>query len=262
MNYWTTINLVLIFLLLFGLLIYLAICLVFTRAYQHYRVFKINSTRATISSDERQALISFFVQQWELTGYEVVLTKVKFLNIGKSLKKGAHKIIISSQNFISLGYEIDYLLSRLWFSSQYLQKNRQVRVYALITNYLVLFLMIGYCLCFLLQVVFFIVMVVINPTTVHHDFFLFLWKVPLLTIVAFFSGGLMISFIYFLNQLKKVLESNYTHDTLPLVKTNFPTLVDDFKIARQYAGENKIAYNFAFKTKTHHLKWLGPFVKY
>gem|GEM_PF-2930786 len=76
----------------------------------------------------------------------------------------------------------------------------------------------------------------------------------MLTIIALFSGGLIIGFIYFLNQLKKVLELDYTHDTLTLLKTSFPTLINDFKVARQYASENKIAYNFAFKTKTHLLK--------
>lgn len=262
MNYWITVNLVFILLLLFGLIIYLTVCLVFTKAYQQYHVLKINSTKETISGDEKKAMISFFAQQWELTDYEVILTKAKFLNIGKSLKRGSHKIILSHQNFISLGYEIDYFLSRLWFSSQQLKKNRQVKIYALIMNYLVLLLIVLYCLCFFLQVVFFVVMIVINPNSVHDNFFLFLWKVPLLTIIALFSGGLIIGLVYFLNQLKKVLELNYTYDTLTLLKTNFLAYVDDFKIARQYASENKIAYNFAFKTKTHFLKWLGPFVKY
>ncbi|ATG97281.1 hypothetical protein [Mesoplasma lactucae] len=263
MNLQTTLNLVLLLILFLAMVVFLIIKMVYTKNFQQLVTPRINSRNIVVSNHDLDMMIEYYKNRFELDDYEITRPD-KFLNFGRNLNKHKKQIAISKRYFDSVGYEIDYFISRLWFSSRQLKKDNQVKVYSLVANFLIGFTIWCYVAIIVLQIILFIIIVAKGGSDIQNPFLKFIWKVPVFDIIAFCLIALLLAFFLFLNEMKIVIQDKYTKDVLMDFKENFLNYYDDLKAAMTYDSEIHLSYNFAFKNRNdiEGIKWLGPFVKY
>ncbi|SYV96000.1 Uncharacterised protein, partial [Mycoplasma putrefaciens] len=86
-----------------------------TKSYLNHTVPYINSSNNNITSTEINNLIKNFQIMFNLKEYQVIYTDTeKMIKIFKNVHKNKKQIFISKRIFESTGYELDYLISRLW----------------------------------------------------------------------------------------------------------------------------------------------------
>ncbi|ATZ21082.1 hypothetical protein [Mesoplasma coleopterae] len=236
--------------------------LYFNRAYINYQVPRINSYNDVISSKEIERIIEQFKRIYNLADYEIIYASTEnYINLFRNLNKNKKQIVISKKIFESVGYEIDYIISRLWIASKINEKNGLVRGYKwlLVTiPFLSLALM---CICLLMNCVLFGYMS--GRTNENTDkIILWVWKIPMFSILFFIGLISMIISYLFSFKVKETIEYNYSNEISSLVKIALEEYVQDFVSARTYAQNIKISYLPLIKNSDfwENSKWVGPFV--
>ncbi|AEM68755.1 hypothetical protein [Mycoplasma putrefaciens] len=244
-----------------------------TKSYLNHTVPYINSSNNNITSTEINNLIKNFQIMFNLKEYQVIYTDTeKMIKIFKNVHKNKKQIFISKRIFESTGYELDYLISRLWISAKQIQKDNKL------TTYKTLIYTIPYTLFFLITVSFifsvflyiyhrsntnFMIDNTSNDRISQFEFvLLWLWINPISSYLCF--AFLMCLFVtYYLSiRYKQKLEIYYNDEVTKLVKTTISEYEFDFKAARTYAQSIKLSYipvMKVFNFWTNHYKWTGPF---
>ncbi|ATZ18238.1 hypothetical protein [Mesoplasma melaleucae] len=236
--------------------------LYFNRAYYNYHVPRINSYNDVISSKEIEKIINQFKKIYHLNDYDVIYVNTdNYINIFKNLNKSKKQIIISKKIFESVGYEIDYIISRLWMASKVSQKNGLIRSYKLAVVIMPFLSLLTMCICLLANCILFGYMS--GRTVEETDKVLWwIWKIPIISII-FFTAFISMIISYLISiKIKESIEYNYNNEISGLVKIALEEYVQDFINARTYAQNIKISYLPIIKSSDfwENSKWLGPFV--
>ncbi|WP_026389691.1 hypothetical protein [[Acholeplasma] multilocale] len=241
-----------------------------TKTYHNYVVPKISTYNDVIDSKNIEKLLIEFKLMFNLKDYEIIYTETdKFIKIFKNLNKKKKQIIISKKIFESVGYEIDYLISRIWISAKQIEKDSKVRTYRATLSFtpkLFMGLMfVGYALQ---TVIFFYCLSQTTPnatlgtdTTSLVGFMNFLWRIPLIaTFIVVLMGALLINYM-FLIKAKEIIETEYNVEIVGLVKNVIYDFYNDFVAARTYAQNITLPAIPLMKGNDfwNNWKWMGPF---
>lgn len=230
----------------------------FAKWYHDWHVLEINSGHDIIDSQTLDQLITETQKRLKLSDYQLEFEDSDYeQRLFWNLKRRQKKIVFTKRVFPSVGYELDYLLSRLWLSSKELSKNRLVINYKWVVKYL------PYCYLFLIVFCFFAQTIVFflgisQQGTIINPVIDFLWINPIFAflVVIFFAIWMFNFYIAF--DLKVKIEMLYNQEIIPLTKEILGIYTFDFLAARRYAQELRIPYALTFKNRLD--KWLGPFV--
>ncbi|MDQ0567770.1 hypothetical protein [Mycoplasma yeatsii] len=266
-------NLVLLIINIFLLGSILMLYLFYTKTYINHRVPYINSSNNNITSTEINNIILNFKIMFNLKDYEVIYTDTeKMIKIFRNVNKSKKQIIISKRIFESTGYEIDYLISRLWISSKQIQKDNKL------TFYKTLIYIIPYTLLSLIIISFTFSLFLYLYNQITNEFnqmhssnaivssseytLAWFWINPVSGYLCFaFVLCLFINY-YISMRYKNRLEIYYNEEVTKLVKSAINEYEFDFKAARTYAQSIKLTYipvMKIFNFWNNHYKWTGPF---
>ncbi|EOA07512.1 Hypothetical protein, predicted transmembrane protein [Mycoplasma yeatsii 13926] len=266
-------NLVLLIINIFLLGSILMLYLFYTKTYINHRVPYINSSNNNITSTEINNIILNFKIMFNLKDYEVIYTDTeKMIKIFRNVNKSKKQIIISKRIFESTGYEIDYLISRLWISAKQIQKDNKL------TFYKTLIYIIPYTLLSLIIISFTFSLFLYLYNQITNEFnqmhssnaivsssqytLAWFWINPVSGYLCFaFVLCLFINY-YISMRYKNRLEIYYNEEVTKLVKSAINEYEFDFKAARTYAQSIKLTYipvMKIFNFWNNHYKWTGPF---
>ncbi|WP_434324993.1 hypothetical protein [Mycoplasma capricolum] len=261
-----TVNTLAIFLIL---LIYL----ITTRSYLNHQVPFINSSNLVINSTDVNKVIRQFQIMFNLTDYKIIYTDTdNMIKVFKNINKNKKQIIISKRIFESVGYELDYLISRLWISAKQVKKDSLLKVYRLtiltIPTVLITMLsifMLGSIFLFAYNTItniFEVNNLATNQNNMNINFLYKLWKYMIFNYLSF-SMILCLFINYYISIIiKNKIELYYNDEVSKLVSSALEMYEYDFKAARIYALSIKWTYIPVFKINnfwTNHYKWTGPF---
>ncbi|ASZ09314.1 hypothetical protein CK556_03090 [Mesoplasma chauliocola] len=256
------INLMLLIVNFIVLITLLFSMLYFSRAYYSYQVPRINSYNDVISSKEIERIINQFKKVYNLADYDVIYSNTEsYISLFKNLNKRKKQIIISKKIFESVGYEIDYIISRLWISAQLKEKNNLIRGYKALLVYVPILSLVTILICLLLNCILFGYMSG-RELEQLDDLLVWLWKIPLFSIL-YFTAFLSLLFGYLISfKVKETIEYNYNNEMSGLVKIALEEYVQDFVSARTYSQNIRISYIPLIKSSDfwENSKWMGPFV--
>ncbi|PPE05269.1 hypothetical protein [Williamsoniiplasma lucivorax] len=232
--------------------------LFYIRFYNNWNIPQINSANDVISNESIKTVINTFLKEYKLEDYEVVFTDHhSHFKPFSNLKKHKKQILISKHLFVSVGYELDYIVSKIWLSAQEIKKNPRAIFYKISIKWMNWTLMIIAILAYLLQTVISFYLMVVNDLTGISNFFAFLLTSSIGTIL------LLATFVFFLFnyllswKLKEQMELAYNKDTVMIFKNTLSEYYFDFIAAREMATNIRSPLiNFGKKTT----KWFGPFV--
>ncbi|AUF83672.1 hypothetical protein CXP39_02585 [Mesoplasma syrphidae] len=254
----------------FALFSILFVYLVTTKSYNSYQVPRISTYNDVIKSSDIERLLIEFKTMFNLGDYDIIYSETdKYVKIFKNLNKRKKKIIISKKIFESVGYELDYLIARIWLSAKTTQKDNKVLIYKLTVIIFPVILVWSILILYILQTGVFFTGINYHATYTNEaekswliKTIVWLWKTK-------FIGFLMISFLTILvvdflvaYRYKEIIENEYNNEIIGLVKTVMEDFYKDFIAARTYAQDIKYPFVPILKTATfwEQSKWLGPFV--
>ncbi|ATZ18848.1 hypothetical protein ESOMN_v1c04660 [Williamsoniiplasma somnilux] len=244
-----------------GLIIGIMITYLFFNAhYNKWLVPRINTYNDVIDSKTLNSLIEEFRLMFNLKDYEIIFSDdLKPHKLFWNLKKRQKQIIISKRIFESVGYELDYIISRIWISAKEINKDNKIKNYKFVTKYITNTLLLLIVLFYLLQSLIFFYCISKNIDTIaQNSFIFFLWKNFIVAILVIIFTSMFIINYLVAYRLKEKIELYYNYEISNLVKIVFEQFEYDFRAARTYAQQIKIPIIFIFNQK--HNKWLGPFV--
>ncbi|WP_027063137.1 hypothetical protein [Mesoplasma seiffertii] len=254
----------------FALFSLLLVYLITTRNYNHYQVPRINTYNDVIKSSDIERLLVEFKTMFNLREYEIIYTETdKYIKIFKNLNKKKKQIVISKKIFESVGYELDYLIARIWLSAKAAQKDNKVLIYKLTVIIFPLILIWSILVLYVFQTTTFFIGVSQHATytsEIERGWFfkaiVWLWNTK-------FVGFLIISLLIILivnflvaYRYKEIIEHEYNNEIIGLVRTVMNDFYKDFIAARTYAQDIKYPFIPLIKTANfwEQSKWLGPFV--
>ncbi|WP_434335662.1 hypothetical protein V2P56_02765 [Mycoplasma capricolum subsp. capricolum] len=266
-------NFILLIVNTLAIFLILLIYLITTRSYLNHQVPFINSSNLVINSTDVNKVIRQFQIMFNLTDYEIIYTDTdNMIRVFKNINKNKKQIIISKRIFESVGYELDYLISRLWISAKQVKKDSLLKVYRLtiLTIPTVLIIMLS---IFMLGSIFLFayntitnIFEVNNLTTSQNNMninFLYkLWKYMIFNYLSFSMIICLFINYYISIIIKNKIELFYNDEVSKLVSSALEMYEYDFKAARIYALSIKWTYIPVFKINnfwTNHYKWTGPF---
>lgn len=258
-------NLALIIVSFFLLALYFFIRLYFTYQFRNTMTLRIESNNDVISNNEINDVVKKIQKEFNLEEWIVNYGELKYSNFGRGINWKKKTIDIARLPMTSVGYELDYVISRLWYVKQIKSKHYLVRVFSFVSNWWMKLVPYLCILLFILQaVIFFYGVGNHDGQTITNDGMKWLFDFPLIFILVFLfllSIGMMFSF---LQLMKTNLENEYTKDTLKIFKEQMNNFLFDFKSARTYSQRISIGYNFAMikKNKAMLIHWVGPFLNY
>ncbi|CDZ18455.1 hypothetical protein FOY74_03045 [Mycoplasma capricolum subsp. capripneumoniae] len=251
----------------------LLIYLITTRSYLNHQVPFINSSNLVINSTDVNKVIRQFQIMFNLTDYEIIYTGTdNMIKVFKSINKNKKQIIISKRIFESVGYELDYLISRLWISAKQVKKDSLLKAYKLtiltIPTVLIIMLsifMLGSIFLFAYNTItniFEVNNLTTNQNNMNINFLYKLWKYMIFNYLSF-SMILCLFINYYISIIiKNKIELYYNDEVSKLASSALEIYEYDFKAARIYALSIKWTYIPVFKINnfwTNHYKWTGPF---
>ncbi|ADR24389.1 conserved hypothetical protein [Mycoplasma leachii PG50] len=250
----------------------LLIYLITTRSYLNHQVPFINSSNLVINSTDINKAIRQFQIIFNLTDYEIIYTDTdNMIKVFKNINKNKKQIIISKRIFESVGYELDYLISRLWISAKQVKKDGLLKVYRLTILTIPTFLIIMLSLFMLANLFLFIynfftnvfeVNSLNNQNNMNINFLYKLWKYMIFNYLSFSMIICLFINYYISIIIKNKIELYYNDEVSKLVSSALEMYEYDFKAARIYALNIKWTYIPVFKINnfwTNHYKWTGPF---
>ncbi|QIN42505.1 hypothetical protein FOY62_03055 [Mycoplasma capricolum subsp. capripneumoniae] len=251
----------------------LLIYLITTRSYLNHQVPFINSSNLVINSTDVNKVIRQFQIMFNLTDYEIIYTGTdNMIKVFKNINKNKKQIIISKRIFESVGYELDYLISRLWISAKQVKKDSLLKAYKLtiltIPTVLIIMLsifMLGSIFLFAYNTItniFEVNNLTTNQNNMNINFLYKLWKYMIFNYLSF-SMILCLFINYYISIIiKNKIELYYNDEVSKLASSTLEIYEYDFKAARIYALSIKWTYIPVFKINnfwTNHYKWTGPF---
>ncbi|AJK51620.1 hypothetical protein FOY66_03060 [Mycoplasma capricolum subsp. capripneumoniae] len=251
----------------------LLIYLITTRSYLNHQVPFINSSNLVINSTDVNKVIRQFQIMFNLTDYEIIYTGTdNMIKVFKNINKNKKQIIISKRIFESVGYELDYLISRLWISAKQVKKDSLLKAYKLtiltIPTVLIIMLsifMLGSIFLFAYNTItniFEVNNLTTNQNNMNINFLYKLWKYMIFNYLSF-SMILCLFINYYISIIiKNKIELYYNDEVSKLASSALEIYEYDFKAARIYALSIKWTYIPVFKINnfwTNHYKWTGPF---
>ncbi|WP_342269278.1 hypothetical protein [Spiroplasma endosymbiont of Aspidapion aeneum] len=254
------------FLLILGLevLFLFIIELINTIKIRTHTVLQINASNNNVSTTQLKKWIDllkveFNIQEWVVEYRE----SNKYKNCLNCVDKKAKKIIIPKWEFISVGYEIDYLFATLYASSKIINKDKFFLRMNFIANYLILILKICLILSLIIHIVFHYFITNQDSSFYQEHHLLFEnyanWYINQTIGVGLFI--MIIVIIYCIDKYcKNAFENLYERDIYDFVKKECIGYDYDFYVARQYSRMHKIwliSLN-KFSKKTDSLKYMGP----
>lgn len=229
----------------------------FTKTYQSWHVWQINTGNDVINSTELNQIVKEFRILLNLKKYKIVFVDDdKHHKLFSNLKKSKKQIVINKQIFVSVGYELDYLISRLWLSSQEIKKSSLIRWYKILVKYLPTILIVLGFLSYLFNTFIFVIGLTYLDS-LDSKFINFLWYKPVVALLTMIFFGLLGLVFYGAVKVKAKVELAYNQEILGLAKKVLDTYYLDFTAARQYAQRIQIPFLLTFHSKRE--KWLGPF---
>ncbi|WFQ94450.1 hypothetical protein [Mycoplasma feriruminatoris] len=269
----SVINFVLLIVNCLFIFLILLIYLLTTRSYLNHQVPFINSSNLVINSTDINKVIRQFQVMFNLNDYQIIYTDTdNMIKVYKNINKNKKQIIISKYIFESVGYELDYLISRLWISAKQVQKDNLIRTYRItiltIPTLLVILLSLSMCGNFFLFIynaitdIFEVNNLTSNQNNMNNSFLYKLWKYMIFNYLSFsFIICLFINY-YISIAIKNKIELYYNTEVSKLVSSSLEMYEYDFKAARVYALSIRWTYIPVFKMNnfwTNHYKWTGPF---
>ncbi|WP_369024688.1 hypothetical protein [Mycoplasma capricolum] len=266
-------NFILLIVNTLAIFLILLIYLITTRSYLNHQVPFINSSNLVINSTDVNKVIRQFQIMFNLTDYEIIYTDTdNMIKVFKNINKNKKQIIISKRIFESVGYELDYLISRLWISAKQVKKDSLLKVYRLtiltIPTVLIIMLsifMLGSIFLFAYNTItniFEVNNLTTNQNNMNINFLYKLWKYMIFNYLSF-SMILCLFINYYISIIiKNKIELYYNDEVSKLVSSALEMYEYDFKAARIYALSIKWTYIPVFKINnfwTNHYKWTGPF---
>ncbi|WP_434334725.1 hypothetical protein V2P43_01505 [Mycoplasma capricolum subsp. capricolum] len=266
-------NFILLIVNTLAIFLILLIYLITTRSYLNHQVPFINSSNLVINSTDVNKVIRQFQIMFNLTDYEIIYTDTdNMIKVFKNINKNKKQIIISKRIFESVGYELDYLISRLWISAKQVKKDSLLKVYKLtiltIPTILITMLsifMLGSIFLFAYNTItniFEVNNLTTNQNNMNINFLYKLWKYMIFNYLSF-SMILCLFINYYISIIiKNKIELFYNDEVSKLVSSALEMYEYDFKAARIYALSIKWTYIPVFKINnfwTNHYKWTGPF---
>ncbi|WP_434336144.1 hypothetical protein [Mycoplasma capricolum] len=266
-------NFILLIVNTLAIFLILLIYLITTRSYLNHQVPFINSSNLVINSTDVNKVIRQFQIMFNLTDYEIIYTDTdNMIKVFKNINKNKKQIIISKRIFESVGYELDYLISRLWISAKQVKKDSLLKVYKLtiltIPTVLITMLsifMLGSIFLFAYNTItniFEVNNLTTNQNNTNINFLYKLWKYMIFNYLSF-SMILCLFINYYISIIiKNKIELYYNDEVSKLVSSALEMYEYDFKAARIYALSIKWTYIPVFKINnfsTNHYKWTGPF---
>ncbi|QIN44571.1 hypothetical protein [Mycoplasma capricolum] len=251
----------------------LLIYLITTRSYLNHQVPFINSSNLVINSTDVNKVIRQFQIMFNLTDYEIIYTGTdNMIKVFKNINKNKKQIIISKRIFESVGYELDYLISRLWISAKQVKKDSLLKAYKLtiltIPTVLIIMLsifMLGSIFLFAYNTItniFEVNNLTTNQNNMNINFLYKLWKYMIFNYLSFFMILCLFINYYISIIIKNKIELYYNDEVSKLASSALEIYEYDFKAARIYALSIKWTYIPVFKINnfwTNHYKWTGPF---
>ncbi|MCK8461700.1 hypothetical protein MZO39_01520 [Mycoplasma capricolum subsp. capricolum] len=266
-------NFILLIVNTLAIFLILLIYLITTRSYLNHQVPFINSSNLVINSTDVNKVIRQFQIMFNLTDYEIIYTDTdNMIKVFKNINKNKKQIIISKRIFESVGYELDYLISRLWISAKQVKKDSLLKVYRLtiLTIPIVLITMLS---IFMLGSIFLFAYNTItnifevnnlttNQNNMNINFLYKLWKYMIFNYLSFSMIFYLFINYYISIIIKNKIELYYNDEVSKLVSSALEMYEYDFKAARIYALSIKWTYIPVFKINnfwTNYYKWTGPF---
>ncbi|WP_434333389.1 hypothetical protein V2P58_02695 [Mycoplasma capricolum subsp. capricolum] len=266
-------NFILLIVNTLAIFLILLIYLITTRSYLNHQVPFINSSNLVINSTDVNKVIRQFQIMFNLTDFEIIYTGTdNMIKVFKNINKSKKQIIISKRIFESVGYELDYLISRLWISAKQVKKDNLLKAYKLtiltIPTVLIIMLsifMLGSIFLFAYNTItniFEVNNLTTNQNNMNINFLYKLWKYMIFNYLSF-SMILCLFINYYISIIiKNKIELYYNDEVSKLVSSALEMYEYDFKAARIYALSIKWTYIPVFKINnfwTNHYKWTGPF---
>lgn len=230
------------------------------KIYRNWSSLEINSSNSNINNATLENFAKTFSKYLKLEHFDInLVSDENYFRIFSNWDKKRQTIIISKKFFLSVGYELDYISSRIWLSCETKSKNPQVFWYRFLVKYLSPFFLFLIFISFFIQFTIFLVVGIKagNNTSYIVDF---LWRVPIFGLLVIFSALAMALNYYFLVQIKKSIELEYNKVIIRFVKKYFPIYFYDIQAARKY--DQTVHYPYLWLVGKQHDKWLGAFVYY
>ncbi|QVK09030.1 hypothetical protein [Mycoplasma mycoides] len=272
MNF-SLVNFVLLIINLLMIFLILLIYLITTRSYLNHQVPFINSSNLVINSTDINKAIRQFQIMFNLTDYQIIYTDTdNMIKVFKNINKNKKQIIISKRIFESVGYELDYLISRLWISAKQIKKDNLLKAYRLTLLTIPTLLITLLSLSMLINLFLFVYNVITdnfqisnltnNQNNMNINFLYKLWKYMIFNYLSFSLIICLFINYYISIIIKNKIELYYNDEVSKLVSSSLEMYEYDFKAARIYALNIKWTYIPVFKINnfwTNHYKWTGPF---
>lgn len=260
MNY---VNLILLMINFMSFVFLSFIYLYFTRQYYIYRVPRINTYNDVISGKQIEAIITRLKIIYNLQDYEIVYNSThKYIKLFKNLQKNK-KITISKRIFESVGYEIDYIASRIWISQKKLNKHKDIVLYKITLVYLPIIILIVMIIVFIFNLFIFIYMFGdFEQATYKSEVLFWFWKYPIISFIFILLVCLLSLNYFWSTKLKEKLEKKYTAEMSKIIYESFDEFKIDFEAARTYSESIKLSLLPIYKPQDfwQNSKWLGTFV--
>ncbi|AVP49260.1 hypothetical protein [Williamsoniiplasma luminosum] len=232
--------------------------LFYLRIYNNIIVPPINSAHDVIDSKSIENLVQSFLKLNNLDDYEVVFTdKYSHSKLFSNLKKHKKQILIGKRIFLSVGYELDYIISKIWLSAKEIKKDRCIIFYKLSIKWFNISLLLIFFLAYLLQAVTTFGAMLMDDNTHLSDALYTIFITPIWTILIFVVLVLFLLNYLLSKKIKEQIELDYNQETVLAFKNTLPQYHFDFTTARQMAIENKYPLLHMGRKTT---KWFGPFV--
>ncbi|AXK51436.1 hypothetical protein [Spiroplasma alleghenense] len=257
MNFLLLITVASTFLFLVGVRLY------FTLYHNKMEVPVIKSADINISSSKIDEMIRLFQIYSNCADLKVVYERQNsYIKTFCNLNRKKKLIIIPTITINSVGYEIDYILGRIWTAAKIYNKNPNIMNYRRLTIIYPIFFKIVYYAFLVFSIILFILSKVDYENIIlSNSFLFFLYRIPILsitTIAAFL--GLIILFVMAQNS-KINLEDYYEMEVSVFVKDQLVGYQSDYLAARVYS--RSIPYLqipiMKFSRSTDNIKYFGPF---
>ncbi|AGR40950.1 hypothetical protein [Spiroplasma taiwanense] len=223
---------------------------------------EIQSADSNISSSKIEEIIKKFQHYLKIDDLKVNYADTDtYIRITDILRKRNKEINIPKWIMPSVGYELDYILANIWYSAKLYQKNKQVKKAQLFIKWLPLIFSNLFYLNFLISIFLSILYISFFTSTYPGEFLLFLFRIPIFEVFGLVSFLILITIIFFLNNIKSHLELKYEREIISFVNNECAGYKSDISAARVYAtGFEKLIFKiFRWNSKTSNLKFLGPF---
>ncbi|QBQ07495.1 hypothetical protein SGLAD_v1c02960 [Spiroplasma gladiatoris] len=234
-----------------------------TFIYSNAKIININSADINISTSKINEIISKFLEHLKIDDLKVIYgDHNSYIRVTKMLNKNKKQIDIPKWIMPSVGYELDYLLGSIWYSSKIYQKDKYVKRFNLIAQVLPTFFIFAYLLFFVLNIILIILnKYVLSSADYYGSIFEFLGKYFILDMFVIILFIFYISSLYFATKQKINIETLYERDIVKFVDENCVGYKSDIGAARVHSIKiDKLFFNtFMFNKKTSNMKFLGPF---